>query len=177
MMKHIASLIVITASLSACSTRPREFRAVLDKPAAEQDAFEKDLFKCQIMVRRGIKGDFKTTAGQALAGGGGFMAAGSIAASALSTSTSLGTAIGTSAAFASVGGPLVGFGVSRIIRSKREKKYRASLNSCLSEYGYSVASWEKQKRHKKEAVKKAIAEMTEAPEQSAPKETEVLPPQ
>lgn len=160
-MRFTGSMAIAAVLLSACSTRPREFRAQLEAPPPDAQTFERDMRRCQIMVRRGVKKDFTGTAAQAMLGTGGGIGAGALAGG-LGTTLSSSVGIGASAMF--VVGPLVGFGVSRAIRSGREKKYKEALGSCMAEYGYGVADWQKQKR----LTKAEIAAALNPDEQGAP---------
>jgi hypothetical protein len=153
-MRRQVLIIVVIASLTmGCSTRPREFRAQLAAPTTDEQKFEQDMRLCQVMVRRGFQSNFKAAAAQVLMGTGGGVVAGSVAGS---FGTTLSSAIGLGSGALVVAGPLIGFGVSRAIRSGREKKYKAALTTCLSEYGYAVATWEKQKRLTKAEIAGAL---------------------
>jgi hypothetical protein len=166
MAKQMGVAIAAVALVSGCSTRPREFRANVVASLPVERNFDTDMRECQVMVRKGIKKDFRRTAAQVAAGAGGGIAIGVAATSvALSNATTLSGALGATSvggAAMSVGGPLIAFGVSRIIRTGREKKYRAGLESCLGEYGYQVAGWEKQKKLTKAEVAAAVAAMQAA---------------
>ncbi len=170
MVKQIFSITVMAALVAACSTRPREFRADLAAPAQDVSAFDRDMRQCQVLVRSGAKKDFKGTVAQIGLGSGVGLAAGvgasTVAASSISTA-SLGSAINgaagaaaTGAATALVVAPLAAFGVARIIRSGREKRYKSALGTCLSEYGYSVSSWQKQPKLKRADIAAAKLLMT-----------------
>jgi hypothetical protein len=57
--------------------------------------------------------------------------------------------VGNAAGAMTVVTPLVMFGVSRAIRSGREKKHKAKMSMCLTELGYEPSEWAKAKRPKK----------------------------
>ena len=156
------ALIVIAATglvLGGCSTRPRQFAPTLKSPASDQVTYDRDYQTCQTLVGRGYKSNFKATA-LTLGIGTAAGVAGAVAASAVaiaSTTPTLAT-LGFNTTAAGVGaatialpviGIGVGFGVSRAIRSGREKRVKAALASCLSEYGHSVDSWTLVKKTKK----------------------------
>jgi hypothetical protein len=166
MAKRAVVVIAIVTLASGCSTRPREFRAnVVASPPVERN-FDTDMRQCQVMVRKGIKKDFRRTAAQVVAGAGGGLVVGTaVAGVAAANATTLSGAFGAASAGGaamSVGGPLIAFGVSRMIRTGREKKYRAALETCLGEYGYQVAGWEKQKKLTKAEIAAAVAAMQAA---------------
>lgn len=53
-------------------------------------------------------------------------------------------------------------GVSRAIRSGREKKLKQAMGRCLEEYGYQVEAWTLAKKAKKSSAKdSAPAKMSE----------------
>jgi starvation-inducible outer membrane lipoprotein len=52
-MRATGFVLILALVSTACSTRPREFKAQLGSPAADQSAFDVDLLRCQVMVRRG----------------------------------------------------------------------------------------------------------------------------
>lgn len=160
---------------SGCSSRPREFRAKLATSAATPDRFEQDLTLCQVLVRKGVRGNFKTTAAQvgtgAVVGTLGAAAVGTIAASSAASAGSgfnilAGSGIGAASTALPIIGTAAAFGMSRIIRSGREKKYKAALGMCMTEYGYAVEGWEVQKR----LTKAAVAEALESQKEAAPAE-------
>jgi hypothetical protein len=163
MLSRAVTVIAIFALVGGCSTRPREFRADIAASPPEARNFDADMRQCQVMVRQGVKKDFKRTAAQvALGTGGGIAIGGAVASAAAANATTLSGAfgaMGAGAAAMTVAGPLIGFGVSRMIRTGREKKYRAALEACLGEYGYQVAGWKKQKKLTKAEIADAVAAM------------------
>lgn len=159
-MRFVIVMITAAALVSGCSTRPREFRPTLASPAADEGKYAETLLQCQVMVRQGVKGNFATTLAQLGVGSAGGMAAGLAVASAFTGATSTGfvnsAAIGAGSSALVVAGPLVGFGVSRLIRTSREKKYKGALGTCLTEFGYTATSWEKQHKLSKVQVKAVL---------------------
>jgi hypothetical protein len=149
----VASLALV---VSGCSSRPRYFVATLNPPAADSAAFEQNMTICRALVGRGYKSDFKA---QAAAIGLGTVATGAMIGAAQASilsatvtnlfggtaSTAGGSAL---AAAAPIVGIALGFGLSRAIRSGREKKLKRALSDCLSEYGHTVEAWTPTKRPK-----------------------------
>ncbi len=159
--------------VSGCSTRPRQFTATLTTPASDPTGYDRDFQTCQTLVGKGYQSNFKATAlklgiGTA-AGIGGGLAVGAVVASAVTpTVASLGfNSVAAGAAAFTVAVPVigigVGFGVSRAIRSGREKRIKAALASCLSEYGYSVDSWKPVKKVRKTKSKAVAPDPVAAP--------------
>ena len=153
-------LLVIGAAgaLAACSSKPRYFKPVSAGQPAEAN-LERDIYLCDQLARKGYKSGFKDAA---LKVGGGTAAGIGVGAgvAALTTlggaSSGLGTAISSSfapaanaAAAATIVLPVAMFGISRAIRSGREKKHKLAMGQCLSELGYSPEGWVKAMRPKK----------------------------
>jgi hypothetical protein len=82
--------------------------------------------------------------------------------------TSSGGAAAAATAAMPVVGLLLGFGVSRMIRSGRERKYKRAMATCLAEYDYTVADWNKAKRRGDAARITSDAAEGEAPIPPAP---------
>jgi hypothetical protein len=98
---------------------------------------------CRELVGKGHKTGFRDAA--AKIGGGtaiGFGTAATIGTVGPPTFATLGAA---NYAFPIVG-LMAGFGISRAIRSGREKKLKNALTNCMGEYGYTVEAWEPTKR-------------------------------
>ena len=101
-----------------------------------------------MLVRRGHTSNFKGAATTALATGVGTVGAGAAIASAGVVGISSSGAVAAAATVAMpVVGVLVGFGISRAIRSGRESKFKRAMATCLGEYGYSVENWSKLHKH------------------------------
>ena len=151
---------------SGCSTRPRNFTAELSAPVPDRAAFEDDFRTCQTLVRQGHKSNFKGAAASALATGVGTVGTGAAMASAgLVGITSGGGAVVAAAAMPVVG-VFLGFGVSRMIRSGKERKYKRAMDTCLDEYGYGVSRWSTVKK-KDDAAKIAAAKASIRPSEAA----------
>lgn len=154
-------LVAATLTISGCSTRPRYFVATISPPAANVKAFDNDMLICRELVGRGYKSNFKA---QAASIGLGTATGTVLTAVAVNVALSSGflTTTGTSAAAnaLAVGAPIigaaVGFGVSRIIRSGREKKLKTGLSDCLTEYGYTAVKWTPAKRPKLPSASKKM---------------------
>jgi len=125
--------------LSGCSTAPRNFAASVSTPVSDQTAFENDYRNCQKMVSAGRTSGFRDAAitGAGAAGAGALFGAGSFAAA------SSWSAAGAAASAVPFVGVFAGFGISRAIRGGKERKLKRGMTTCLAEYGYSVADWEK----------------------------------
>ena len=161
--KHnICALVGVAMLASGCSTRPRNFTAELSAPVVDRMAFEGDFRTCQTLVRQGHKSNFKGAAASALATGVGTVGAGAAMASAgLVGITSSGGAALATAAMPLVG-VFLGFGVSRMIRSGKEGKFKRAMDACLDEYGYGVSRWSAVKK-RDDAAKIAATKATIKP--------------
>lgn len=152
----------ITAALCAamlvtgCSTRPRNFTANLSAPVADRTEFENDFRRCQTLVRGGHLSGFRAAASKIAVGSGvisGGIAVGAVGAGVGASTvgagtgwSSVGAGLGAAAAAATVFVAAAGFGVTRLIRGGRERKYKQAMANCLAEYGHGVASWSKLSR-------------------------------
>jgi hypothetical protein len=132
-------------AVSGCSSRPRYFTASLNPPTADAPSFERDMALCRNLVAQGNRSGFKTAAlkigGGAVAGIGSGVAIAAVAPLTVTT-------IGVASYAMPVVGFAAGFGISRAIRSGREKKLKQALANCLAEYGYAVEQWTPTKRPK-----------------------------
>ena len=165
--KHnICALVGVAMLISGCSTRPRNFTAELRAPVPDRAAFENEFRTCQTLVRQGHKSGFKDAA-TGLAVGSGAVGAGLAVASmtaggVYSSYGAAGAAAGAAlmATTAVVG--IAGFGLTRLIRGGKERKYKRTMDACLTEYGYSVDSWAKVNK-KDDAAKIAAAKANTRP--------------
>jgi hypothetical protein len=150
------SAVILAAStlvISGCSSRPRYFVATLSPPAADAMAFDNHVSICRELVGRGYKSNFAAQAasigiGTAAGTGVAVVSVQSAFSSAFLTSSGASAASTGLAIAAPFVGAAIGFGVSRIIRSGREKKLKKTLSDCLTEYGYKDVSWTPTKRPK-----------------------------
>lgn len=162
----ICALAGASVLASGCSTRPRNFTAELSAPVPDRAAFENDFRTCQTLVRQGRKAGFKDAA-TGLAVGSGAVGAGL----AVGSMTAGGVYSGYGAAGAAAGAALMattavvgiaGFGLTRLIRGGKERKYKRAMDACLTEYGYSVDSWAKVNK-KDDAAKIAASKASVQP--------------
>ena len=154
-----AALMVAALSLSACSSRPREFAPTLAVLPADSVKYEADYQTCRTMVAEGQRSGFGARVasggvgaaagiglGAALAGGGGGTFVGAMAAAT------------TMAVMAPVIGIAGAWGMAKRSKNRKEKEVKAATALCLSELGYTVESWKvakDQKRIKPPSRKKA----------------------
>lgn len=138
---QIYVLAVSALIISGCSTKPRNFSAIVLTPANERVAFENDYRTCQTLVRSGHSSEFRAAAATALATGVGTVGA-TVGAAGVGAVGMAGATTAASIAIPFIG-VLAGFGVSRAIRGGKERKFKRLMSSCLTEYGYSVDSWVK----------------------------------
>ena len=144
-------MLAILAILAGCSTKPRNFQPIVAPPPADEAAFRKTVNDCVTMVRSGRKSGFANALAIGVGTGAGAVV-GSIAVGSLSTAAGAGFSgsLGAATAAFPIVGIGVGFGISRAIRSGREKKIKTAMSTCLGEFGYTVASWEVIKKPKKQ---------------------------
>ena len=147
--KIVAGLLLPALALTACSSRPREFRPTLAASttataAANPAELDAAYAECkQLMVEGKLDSEGRLASGAAgVAATGATMAAG--AAAATSAGLMGGAAIASATVvllpFALVGGAV---GMAKIKRAKKEKAIQKVMGGCLAERGYTVAGWTK----------------------------------
>lgn len=154
-MEHpikLATCLAAALASSGCSTRPRQFSAsvmpVGAAPLAEGRAAA-DFTTCDRLVRGGHRSGFAAAAATGAVGGAAALGG----AVAVGTSGVIGGSMSAAGAAAAAAMPIFGiaaaFGVNRMIRSGKERKYKRVMADCLHEYGYDVTDWTR--THKKES--------------------------
>lgn len=149
------AVLILALSLSACSSRPREFAPSLAAAPADQSKFEADYLTCRTMVAEGQRSGF----GARLASGGVGVAAGAGVGVAMAGGT-YGTMAGAAAAASAtlvlmpVVGVLGAWGLAKAKKSKKERELKQALGTCLSELGYTVEDWKVDKSQKRIKVAK-----------------------
>ena len=144
-MKYLKTAILVSAavSLSACSSRPREFAPTLAAAPADNAKFSADYESCRTMVAQGQRSDF----GARVASGGVGVAAG-VGLGAAVAGGGGGTMVGAMAAASTmlVAAPIIGvagaWGVAKRNKNKKEREIKAATALCLSELGYTVDTWQ-----------------------------------
>ena len=142
--KIVAGLLLPALALTACSSRPREFKPTLASPAANPSELDAAYAECrQLMVEGKLDSEGRLASGAAgVAATGATMAAG--AAAATSAGLMGGAAIASATVvllpFALVGGAV---GMAKIKRAKKEQAIQRVMTGCLAERGYTVAGWTK----------------------------------
>lgn len=130
----IASVAALAVVLGGCSTRPRSFTPTLAAAPQERDAYEASLASCRERTA-GLGG--KATAPK-VATGTGSAAAGGMTAGSASWG---GAAVAGTVAVVAL--PVLGivWGISRGDRGRKEKRIRTAMEECLTQDGYVVAGW------------------------------------
>ena len=140
MYRHKALVIGLSVSLAACSSQPRQFSPEMQVAVYEQ---------CRTLVVGGQRSGF----GAQVASGGVGVAAGMGVGAALAGGTA-GTLAGAAAAASAalVLMPIVGvaaaWGLAKNRRLKKEKEIKQVTALCLSETGYTVSGWKRDKGQK-----------------------------
>ena len=143
--KPLLLLGICAITLGGCSSRPRNFAPVLAGPPADAGAYEKHWLECRERVAAAIgKGSGRLTS----AGGGAVAGAGAgLAASAAASGATYGTVGAAAAAGAMmiatvpVFGLAGAWGISKIKKSKKERRIKAATAECMASHGYSVEKW------------------------------------
>ena len=137
--KTIATLAILSI-LSGCSTRPRNFAPQIAAPVGGMASLEADYRTCATLVAQGRTADFKGAAAMVGATGAGALGGAAVSMASVSALGFTGAGMVASAAIPGIG-LLAGFGVSRMIRSGNERKVKRRMESCLTEFGYTVGDW------------------------------------
>jgi len=136
--------------MASCSSRPREFIAVLEPPPADIVKYTADHEACRTLVAQGVRSGFASR----MASGGVGVAAGVGAGAAAfgGTAGSMAAAAGAASA-AMVMMPVVGlaaaWGLAKAQKAKKERELKGAMRQCLLEQGYTVTDWQVTKRRKK----------------------------
>lgn len=143
----INTVMCLTIALSAagCSTRPRTFSATVTPvdgttPLAQSETLA--FANCDQQVRQGRKSGFTSVAVTGVATTVGLYGGAGIATSGIAGG-SLSAAGATAAAALPIVGFAAAFGMNRLIRSGRERKYKRTMATCMNELGYTVIDWSK----------------------------------
>ena len=150
MYQRNAFVIGLSLSLTACSSTPRQFAPEMQVAVADPTKFATDYEYCRQLVAGGQRTGF----GAQVASGGVGVAAGVGVGAAVAGSTA-GTVAGAAAAAASAAMvlmPIVGvaaaWGLAKNRRLKKEKVIKEATALCLSETGYTVSGWKRDKNQK-----------------------------
>ena len=149
MYPRTAFVIGLSLSLTACSSTPRQFSPEMQVAVADPTKFSADYEHCRQLVAGGQRTGF----GSQVASGGVGVAAGVGVGAAVAGSTA-GTVAGAAAAAsaAMVLMPIVGvaaaWGLAKNRRLKKEKVIKQATALCLSETGYEVSGWKRDKNQK-----------------------------
>ncbi len=145
---RLAACLVAALACTACSTKPRTFSATVRPAAASMSVHQGEaqtFTTCDQLVRKGHKGNFASAAATGAAGSAGVAGGAGLAFAGLG-----GSSWGAAGAAASAAMPIIGiaaaFGMNRMIRTGREKKYRKNMSLCLGELGYDVVDWTRMKK-------------------------------
>jgi hypothetical protein len=144
MTHKIISAMAVALMLAGCSSRPREFAAVLAVPPANQAAYNAAVAECGTLLAQGkLTSDGRLASGAAgAAAGGAALAVGSAAASTAGMFGGLAVAGATIVLlpFAAIGGA---YGMAKAKQKKKERAIQIAMAGCLRERGYEVTGWQR----------------------------------
>ena len=137
---------ICAIALSGCSSRPRNFAPVLAAAPADARAYENHWLDCRQQMAAATgkgSGRLASAAGGAVAGAGAGLAAS--AATSGATFATYGAAAATAGAMMIATVPVFGlagaWGISKIKKSKKERRIKAATAECMASHGYSVEKW------------------------------------
>lgn len=142
---NTAMCLAIALSAAGCSTRPRTFSATVTPVDSTVPLAQSEILaftNCDSQVRQGRKNGFTTAAVTGAATTVGLYGGAGIATSGIAGG-SLSAAGATAAAAVPIIGIAAAFGMNRLIRSGRERKYKRTMTTCMNELGYKVIDWTK----------------------------------
>jgi uncharacterized protein YcfJ len=142
--------VLAIASLSACSSRPRQFAPTLAAAPADQTQFATDYENCRVLVANGQRSGFGSTmasAGVGTAAGVGVGVA--MAGGTYSTVAAATAAAATTVILMPIAGVIGAWGMAKRSKLKKEKEVKAATQLCLTENGYTVAAWKHDKKQKR----------------------------
>ena len=137
MRKNIVLAVAAVATLTGCSSRPRNFTPVLAAPASDQAAYNASVAECGTLLAEGkLTSDGRLASGVAgAAASGAALAVGSAAATSAGMFGGLAVAGATIVLlpFAAVGGAV---GMAKAKRKKKEAAIQTAMAGCLGESGH-----------------------------------------
>ena len=143
--KPLLLMSICAIALGGCSSRPRNFAPVLAAAPADAGAYEKHWLECRERVAAATG---KGSGRLASAGGGAVAGAGAgLAASAAASGATYGTVGAAAAAGAMmiatvpVFGLAGAWGISKIKKTKKERRIKTATAECMASHGYSVEKW------------------------------------
>jgi hypothetical protein len=140
----VFTILSVSLTCSACSSRPRSFAPRLAVPSSDPAAFDAAWKRCRAEVAARTdqrSGRLASGAGGVAAGAGATAAVGAATAGTYATYGSMAAAMGATiiaAPVALIGGA---WGLSKIKKNKKEKAIRVATADCLKAAGYDVAAW------------------------------------
>jgi hypothetical protein len=161
---HALAAVLAIASLTACSSRPRQFAPTLAAAPADQARFAADYENCRVLVANGHRSGFGTTLASAGVGTAAGVGVGAVmAGGTYGTYAAAAAAAATTLMLMPVVGVLGAWGMAKRNKLKKEKEVKAATQLCLTETGYTVAGWKHDKKQKRiKRIKPAKAAAVEA---------------
>jgi hypothetical protein len=159
--------ILAAASLTACSSRPRQFVPTLAAAPADSAQFESDYMNCRVLVANGQRSGFGATAASAGVGTAAGVGVGVAMAGGTYSSVAAATAAAaTTLVLMPIAGVIGAWGMAKRSKVKKEREVKAATQLCLTENGYTVSGWKADKKQKriKRAKKAAAAVQAAAPQ-------------
>ena len=159
---HALAAALAVVSLTACSSRPRQFAPTLAAAPADQAKFAADYETCRVLVANGQRSGFGTTVASASAGTAAGLGVGAVmAGGTYGTYAAAAAAAATTLVLMPIAGVIGAWGVAKRSKLKKEKDVKAATQLCLTESGYTVSGWKHDKKQK--PIKR-----TKAPKAAAP---------
>jgi hypothetical protein len=159
---HALAAVLAVVSLTACSSRPRQFAPKLAAAPADQTQFAADYQNCRVLVANGQRSGFGSTAASAGVGTAAGVGVGVAMAGGTYSSVAAATAAAaTTVVLMPIVGVIGAWGMAKRSKAKKEKEVKAATKLCLTESGYDVAGWKHDKKQKR--IKRTKVPKMEAP--------------
>ena len=159
--RHALAAVLAAISLTACSSRPRQFAPTLAAAPADPGKFSADYETCRVLVANGQRSGFGTTLASAGVGTAAGVGLGAVmAGGTYGTYAAAAAAAATTLVLMPIAGVIGAWGVAKRSKLKKEKEVKTATQLCLTESGYTVTGWkqdQKQKRIKRTKAPKAAA--------------------
>jgi hypothetical protein len=151
--------VLAVASLTACSSRPRQFAPSLAAAPADQAAYASHYEQCRVLVANGQRSGFGATAASAGVGTAAGVGVGVAMAGGTYSSVAAATAAAaTTLVLMPIAGVIGAWGMAKRSKLKKEREIKAATQLCLAENGYAVTGWKTDKNQKRiKRTKKAAA--------------------
>lgn len=146
---HALASVLAIVSLTACSSRPRQFAPILAAAPADQTKFAADYETCRTLVANGQRSGFGGTVASAGVGTAAGVGVGAVmAGGAYGSYAAAAAAAAATLVLMPIAGVIGAWGIAKHSKLKKEREVKAATQLCLAENGYAVTGWKTDKNQK-----------------------------